>query len=94
MIPSTKVRTSLEVSKLLKKGDNEVVVEVRSGIEDRPVVIKGQPIMPGKVLKGWEFTGGNGAEPFYTLGMWQGIRLEMVSNVHLERPFLITQFFS
>ena len=81
---------AIEVSKLVKAKGNEVVVEVRSGKETREKGWEGRRD-PKNVIKGWEFTGGTGAEPFYTVGMWQGARLEIVPKIHLERPFLITQ---
>ena len=79
-----------EVSKLLKAVNNELVVEVRSGKEMREKGAAGRR-NPGNVIKGWEFTGGVGAEPFFTVGMWQGVRLETIPAIHMERPFLITK---
>jgi beta-mannosidase len=81
---------AVEVSKLLKKEGNELLVEVRSGKETREKGEAGRR-NPANVIKGWEFTGAVGAEPFFTVGMWQGVRLEIVPKMHLERPFLITK---
>jgi beta-mannosidase len=52
------------------------------------------PYEPGRVIKGWELTGGLGAEPFYTMGMWRGVRIEIVDHAHLERPYFVTRKIS
>ncbi|UBM59971.1 beta-mannosidase [Marinilongibacter aquaticus] len=80
---------AIEVGELLKPEGNELIVEVCSGKESREKGAVGRR-NPKDVIKGWEFTGGVGAEPFYTVGMWQGVRLEIIPKIHLERPFLIT----
>lgn len=79
----------IEVGKYLKNGRNELLVEVLSanfGMKE-----KFNPKAPGTVVKGWAFTGETGVEPFFTVGLWRGARIDIVAPVHIERPFLITE---
>lgn len=48
----------------------------------------------GKIIKPWVISGGNGGEMFFSLGMWRGVRLEVVPKTHLERPYLTTKSIS
>ncbi|MCE6991262.1 glycosyl hydrolase 2 galactose-binding domain-containing protein [Dyadobacter sp. CY323] len=48
------------------------------------------PRVSGKIIKPWVISGGSGGEAFFSVGMWQGVRLEVVPKVHMERPFLTT----
>jgi beta-mannosidase len=48
----------------------------------------------GKIIKPWIISGGSGTEAFFSVGMWQGVRLEIVPSYHLERPFITTQSVS
>ncbi|QNL47957.1 beta-mannosidase [Olivibacter sp. SDN3] len=82
----------IEISKYAKKGKNDLLVEVLSanfGMQE-----KFNPKAPGRAIKGWAFTGGTGVEPFFTVGMWQGARIDRVAPVHMERPFLVTENLS
>lgn len=49
------------------------------------------PRASGHITKPWVLTGGSGTEAFFVLGMWQGARIEIVPDVHLERPYLTTK---
>ena len=49
------------------------------------------PRASGKIIKPWVISGGSGGEAFFTVGMWQGVRLEIVPLYHLERPYLTTK---
>jgi beta-mannosidase len=49
------------------------------------------PRASGKIIKPWVISGGSGGEPFFSVGMWQGVRIEVVPDFHLERPYLTTQ---
>lgn len=49
------------------------------------------PRASGRIIKPWVFSGGSGGEAFFSLGMWQGVRLEIAPKVHLERPYLVTK---
>ncbi len=49
------------------------------------------PRKSGRIIKPWLFSGGSGGEAFFSLGMWQGVRMEIVPKTHLERPFIITE---
>ncbi|WP_234736737.1 glycoside hydrolase family 2 protein [Tellurirhabdus bombi] len=52
------------------------------------------PRASGKIIKPWVISGGSGCEMFFSVGMWQGVRLEIVPPYHLERPFLTTTSLS
>lgn len=81
---------AIEVSRALKPGaQNELVVEVRAGNWGNKAGYK--PRDPGRIIKPWVIAGGTGGEMFFPLGMWQGVRLEYVPAVHLERPLLTTK---
>ncbi len=49
------------------------------------------PRASGRIIKPWVISGGSGGEPFFSVGMWQGVRLEIVPKVHVERPYLTTK---
>lgn len=49
------------------------------------------PRASGRIIKPWVISGGSGGEAFFSLGMWQGVRLEITPKVHLERPYLVTK---
>jgi len=48
------------------------------------------PRASGKIIKPWIISGGSGTEAFFTVGMWQGARIEIVPKFHIERPFMKT----
>ena len=51
--------------------------------------VKGfNPRASGKIIKPWVISGGSGTEAYFTVGMWRGARIEIVPDVHLERPYL------
>jgi beta-mannosidase len=49
------------------------------------------PRATGKIIKPWVISGGSGGEAFFSVGMWQGVRIEIIPDIHLERPYLTTQ---
>lgn len=49
------------------------------------------PWNSGRIIKPWTISGGLGGESFFSMGIWQGIRLEIVPKVHIERPYLVTR---
>ncbi len=49
------------------------------------------PWNSGRIIKPWTISGGLGGESFFSMGIWQGIRLEIVPKVHIERPYLVTK---
>lgn len=81
---------AVEVSKHVKFGqENELVVEVVSanyGIKDTY-----QTRAPGKIIRPWALAGGVSAEPWFTVGLWRPVRIEIMPKTHMERPFLITR---
>jgi beta-mannosidase len=48
------------------------------------------PKKSGRIIKPWSLAGGPAGEPFFSVGMWQGVRIEILPDIHLERPYLIT----
>ncbi len=80
----------VEIGKMLKPGaTHELLVEVRAGNWGRKSTY--EPRSPGRTIKPWVISGGTGGEMFFSVGMWQGARLDMVPSEHLERPFLTTK---
>ncbi|WP_336515813.1 glycoside hydrolase family 2 protein [Pollutibacter soli] len=49
------------------------------------------PRASGRIIKPWVISGGSGGEAFFSLGMWQGARLEIAPKIQLERPYLVTK---
>ena len=82
-----------EVSQTLNYGDtpNELVVVLVSANYGNPGY---NSMSPGKYVKPWATSGGSGVEPFFTFGMWRGVRLDFVEKSHLERPFIRTEKIS
>lgn len=97
----------IEISSKIKYGQkNTLIVEIESGNRN-PEIRKIYNPKEGffasdgnkrgegaPIVKGWAFTGGTGAEHYYTLGMWQGVRIEIVPQSHIERPYLYTMNIS
>lgn len=80
----------VEVAKRIKPGvENEILVEVRAGNWGRKATY--DPRNPGRTIKPWVISGGTGGEMFFSVGMWQGARLDVTGPEHLERPFLTTK---
>ena len=69
-------------------GKNELLVEVLSANYNRPDF---QWSKPGEIVKGWFLTGGSAMEPYFNLGLWRNVRIEIVPSYHIERPFLFTK---
>lgn len=74
--------------KALHNAENELIVEVKSANYKRPDF---NPNRPEEIVKGWFLTGGSAMEPYFNLGLWRNIRLEIVPSYHIERPFLFTR---
>lgn len=79
---------SLDVTDQLVLGSNEVIVEVLSANYGNPS-FEGRK--PGNIVKGWFLTGGSGMEPFFNLGLWRGVRIEVLPTYHMDRPFFYTK---
>jgi beta-mannosidase len=71
--------------------DFETLPFTETGERDRTNTTGYNPRASGKIVKPWVISGGSGTEAFFTVGMWQGVRLETVAPLHMERPFLTTQ---
>lgn len=81
----------VEISRQAKFGaSNELIVEVKAANFGNK---KGwKPRGPeGTAIKPWVIAGGTGGEMFFPLGIWRGVRIELVPAGHLERPFLVTE---
>ena len=80
----------INISKLVKYGGlNKIVVEVKAG--DWGNKEGYNPRASGRIIKPWYISGGSGIKPFFSIGMWQGARIEILPEYHLERPYLTTQ---
>lgn len=67
--------------------DNDLVVEVISANYKNPsFVARGS----GTAVRSWFFSHEN-VTPFFHVGMWNGIRIDILPNLHIERPFLSTR---
>ncbi|RYY26593.1 MAG: beta-mannosidase [Chitinophagaceae bacterium] len=70
-------------------------------VKDLPRVVSGRidfdkrpgfnPRASGRIVKPWVISGGSGGEAFFSVGMWQGVRIEIAPKIHLERPYLTTK---
>lgn len=81
----------VEISRQAKFGaSNELIVEVKAANFGNKTGWK--PRGPeGSAIKPWVIAGGTGGEMFFPLGLWRGVRVELVPAGHLERPFLVTE---
>ncbi|WP_338876426.1 sugar-binding domain-containing protein [Spirosoma sp. SC4-14] len=66
---------------LPRNSNGEFMISQRKGYNPRAT---------GRIIKPWVISGGSGCEMFFSVGMWQGVRLEIVPPYHLERPYLTT----
>ena len=74
-----------------KATDYENLPRTASGEFDYSKRTGFNPRASGRIIKPWVISGGSGGEPFFSVGMWQGVRLEIVPPFHLERPYLTTK---
>ncbi|MBN8825718.1 MULTISPECIES: sugar-binding domain-containing protein [unclassified Spirosoma] len=66
---------------LPRNSNGEYMIETRKGYNPRA---------SGRIIKPWVISGSSGCEMFFSVGMWQDVRLEIVQPYHLERPYLTT----
>ncbi|WP_080055522.1 glycoside hydrolase family 2 protein [Spirosoma aerolatum] len=66
---------------LPRNSNGEYMIEKRQGYNPRA---------SGRIIKPWVISGSSGCEMFFSVGMWQDVRLEIVQPYHLERPYLTT----
>lgn len=79
----------IDIGADVKYGENnELLVEVISANYGNPDF---NSRVPGKIVKGWFLTGGSAMEPYFNLGLWRNVRIEIVPSYHVERPFLFTK---
>lgn len=79
----------IDISGKVQAGkQNTIIVQVLSANFDNPAFKWGTP---GRIVKGWFLTGGTAMEPYFNLGLWRGVRIELVPSYHIERPFLYTK---
>ena len=80
----------IHVNRFIQAGqENEIVVEVKSANFGQWEEFKWKA--PGKIIKSRTFAGGGSHKPFFALGLWKGVRVEIVPEIHMERPFLVTE---
>lgn len=78
-----------EISQYLNwNGSNALTVFLDSAKKREPQ-IRGTRL--GKAIKPWGTSGGANAEPFFSFGLWRGVRLDAMPKIHLERPYLVTK---
>ncbi|GAB2565245.1 glycoside hydrolase family 2 protein [Spirosoma areae] len=73
-----------------KSTDYESLPRNGSGERDYSKRTGYNPRASGRIVKPWVISGGSGGEAFFSVGMWQDVRLEIVPPYHLERPYLTT----
>ena len=73
-----------------KATDYESLPRNPSGSRDYSKRTGFNPRASGRIIKPWVISGGSGGEAFFSVGMWQGVRLEIVPPYHFERPYLTT----
>ncbi len=79
----------IDISKKVNYGKaNSLIVEVISANYGKPNF---NPNIPQNIIKGWFLTGGSAMEPYFNLGMWRNVRIEILPHYHIERPFLFTK---
>jgi len=66
---------------------NDLVVEVKSANYRFPEY-KGR--VPGRFVRTWFFSNAN-VTPFFHVGMWNGVRIDILPYYHIERPFMATR---
>lgn len=79
----------IDISSLVRIGkSNKITVEVKAGNYGNQNY---DSRVTGKIIKPW-ITGGGGAgrNIFFSVGMWQGARIEILPKYHIERPYLTT----
>ena len=84
---------NIDLSEWIKAGTtNELLVEVKAANWGA----KGSfnPMVPKSIIKPWSLAGGLGGEPFFSLGIWRPVRIEVLPRIHMERPFLSTESVS
>ena len=74
-----------------KGEDYELLPRLPSGNRNNSDSKGYDPRKTGKVIRPWLVGGGNGVEMFFPVGIWRGVRIEIMGNQHLERPFLTTK---
>lgn len=79
----------IDVTELLQPGaKNSVTVEVKSANIGNPDFEPQKN--PGRIVKSCNSAGAAGAKPFFTLGIWKDVRLELLPKLHLSKPFVST----
>lgn len=73
-----------------KRTSPENLPRTSTGERDYSKATGFNPRASGKIIKPWVISGGSGGEAFFSVGMWQDVRLEVVPSIHLERPYVTT----
>lgn len=78
-----------EISALLKADESNTLIIFLDSAKKREPNIRGTRL--GRAIKPWGTSGGANAEPFFSFGLWRGVRLDAMPKIHLERPYLTTK---
>jgi len=79
----------IDISNLVNYGEkNKIIVEVKAANWENKK--KFDPWNSKNIIMPWILSGGLGADCFFSLGMWQGVRIELLPKIHMERPYLTT----
>ena len=81
--PTVKINDFLKTDGTL----NDLVVEVKSANYQLPEY---QGRVPGRFVRTWFFSNAS-VTPFFHMGMWNGVRIDILPYYHLERPFMATR---
>lgn len=82
---------TIDVSSLVQYGaKNGIIVEIRAGKSGLNKVSDNKPNSGVRVIHPDILSSHPSGGAIYTLGMWQGARIEIVPAFHLERPFAKT----
>jgi len=85
---------SIRIDQVLRHdgGKNQITVEVLSAAYNNPDY---NAFTPKEYIRSWGFSHSRGEDggvtPFLHMGIWNGIRLEILSHYHIERPFMTTK---
>lgn len=80
---------AIDIGKFVRFGEkNRITVEVRAANWANKNY---NSRASGKIIKPWITAGGSGKAALFSIGIWQGARIEILPEVHMERPFLTTK---
>lgn len=79
----------IDLSRFVNFGSkNKIIVEVKAANWGNKQGYN--PLACGRIIKPWNISGGVGTEAFFSVGMWQTSRIDILPDVHLDRPYITT----